>query len=92
MKYHKPLPVKQTFITADGIPTSVAGSPAGAQMPTHGGGGSGGGGGTVTKQECLTPDGGIARDAAGCLNVDWDQALGNAQVCSTDVINCNLNP
>ena len=93
MKYHKPLPVKQTFITSDGIPTSVRASAAGAPMPTHGGGsaGSGGGGNTVTKKECLTPDGGIVRDATDCLKVDWDKALGNAQVCSTDVLNCN-NP
>ena len=50
MGYHKPLPVKQTFITNDGIPTSRAGSPAGAPMPTHGGGSAGsgaGGGGTL---------------------------------------------
>lgn len=88
----KPLPVKTTFITADGIPTSRAGTAAGGGLPPHGGGGAGGGGGgTVTKQECLTPDGGIVRDATQCLKVDWDKALGNAQVCSTDVLNCN-NP
>lgn len=92
MKYHKPLPVKTSYITADGIPTSRAGTPAGGPMPVHGGGAvSGGGGGTATKQECLTPDGGIVRDAADCLKVDWDKALGNAKVCSTDVLNCN-NP
>ena len=92
MKYHKPLKVKQTFITNDGIPTSAMASPAGAPMPTHGGGtGGSGDGGTVIRNECLTPDGGIVRDASNCLQVDWDQALGNAQVCATDVINCN-NP
>lgn len=50
MKYHKPLPVKTSYITADGIPTSRAGTPAGGPMPVHGGGsGSGGsGGGSVT--------------------------------------------
>lgn len=45
MGYHKPLPVKQTFITNDGIPTSAKASPAGAPMPTHGGGSAGGGAG-----------------------------------------------
>ena len=45
MKYHKPLPVKTTYITADGIPTSSRSTPAGAPMPTHGGGTAGKGGG-----------------------------------------------
>ena len=72
MKYHKPLPVKQTFITADGIPTSVAGSPAGAQMPTHGGGsgGSGGGGGGTV------------------VDIDWNAERPNVEVCASNVYNC----
>ena len=74
MKYHKPLPVKQTFITNDGIPTSVAGSAAGAPMPTHGGGsggsgGGGGGGGTV-------------------VDIDWSAERPNVEVCASNVYNC----
>lgn len=72
MGYHKPLPVKQTFITNDGIPTSRAASPAGAPMPTHGGGG----GGSSVSADSIVKD------------IDWDAVRPDVKVCASNVGNC----
>lgn len=87
----KPRPVKTTFISNDGIPGSVAGTSIAGPFPTHGGDQPRQGGSGSSTKECLTANGGIVRDSFDCLKVDWSKALGEAQVCSTDVINCS-NP
>ena len=72
MKYHKPLPVKQTFITNDGIPTSVRGSKAGQPIVTHGNGNGGSGGGS----------------GSGSVTIDWPAERPNVEVCASNVYNC----
>lgn len=82
MKYHKPLPVKTTYIGSIGIPTSARASAAGAPMPTHGVGSAGSGGGSANS------GGGGGGGGGGPVTIDWTAERPNVEVCASNVYNC----